>query len=313
VYKGKGSKTRGALYVPLPFFNSPIIDFREFAMSVTGCLSWLKNRSLSQKDARRRRNSVLLGGIADWLLEERCLLSNSTPFPLLNASLPPTAANINTVGSISDVFYTGVPGQYRETVTITNSAPLGGPTVYAFLEGEISKQAVANYNGTNYTGTSQYDPYDASNQEYRGYIGYQVGTGSSATYYAGLAPQTSITITVPIVFWDSGRIVFTTDGADLFHKYSGNVPTGKPNPNPIGAPFNYLDQNTQAIYFGSIKSNSKQLNFAPIYNSFVGGTGDPSTANWQSPVKSGLFKNGEQLIVNGPGIANVVGTVDTSH
>jgi hypothetical protein len=108
-------------------------------MSVSSCLSWLKNRSLSQKDTRRRRNPVLLGGIADWLLEDRCLLSG-TPFPLINASLPPTAANINTVSSlygsttnkaISSVFsaYANLSStKYNnETVTITNSAPVGGP------------------------------------------------------------------------------------------------------------------------------------------------------------------------------------------
>jgi hypothetical protein len=283
-------------------------------MSVSSCLSWLKNRSLFQKDARRRRrNPVLLGNIGDWLLEDRCLLSD-TPFPTKMPGLDPTPDNIKTVASLSNVFYTGVPSKYTETVTITNSAPIGGPTVYAFLQGEISKQAVANYNGTNYTGTAQYDPYDASNQEYRGYIGYK--KDGTSNYYAGLAPQTSITVTVPIAFWDSGRILFTTDSADLFNTYSGNGPyKNGVNANPTGAPFNYLDQNTQAIYFGNIAANSKQLNFTPIYNDFAGTNhnGIPIATNWKSPVKSGLFENKEQFIVTGPGLpANDIGTVNTS-
>jgi hypothetical protein len=226
------------------------MDFREFAMSVSSYLSWLKNRSISRKNAHRRRNPVLLGNIGDWLLEDRCLLS-ATPFPTKTPGLDPTADNIKTVASLSNVFYTGVPSKYTETVTITNNDPT--QTIYAFLEGEISKQSVANYKNVNYSGTAQYDPYDASNQEYRGYIGYTDATGKN---YAGLAPKTSITITVPIAFWDSGRIDFTTDGADLFNTYSRNGPyKNGVNANPTGAPFNYLDQNTQAIFFGNITDN----------------------------------------------------------
>ncbi len=278
-------------------------------MSVNGWLSWLKIRSLSQKYAGRRRKTVLLGGIYDWLLEDRCLLSGSPiPFPTKVPNQQPTASNINTVNQLSAVLYTGANANpYTKTITITNSAPVGGPTIYPFIEGENSHLGV----GPTYQGTAAYDPYDPANQEYRGYIGYQVGSGANAMFYAGVQPQSSITITVPLAFWDSGRLNITTDGPDLFQTYTGNVPSGSLNPNPTGAPFYFLDQDTAAIFFGTVTAGSSQLNFAPVYNSFANNA--PSLTNWKSPVALGLFKNGQQFIVNGPGVpTNDVGTVNSS-
>src|SRR5579875_2519724 len=125
-------------------------------MSVNGWLSRLKIRSLSQKYAGRRRKPVLLGGIYDWLLEDRCLLSSSPiPFPTKVPNQQPTAGNINTVPQLSAVLYTGANANpYTKTITITNSAPVGGPTIYPFIEGENSHLGV----GPTYQGTAAYDP-----------------------------------------------------------------------------------------------------------------------------------------------------------
>jgi hypothetical protein len=71
------------------------MDFKELIMSVTGGLSWVKRRLRSKKRARPRRGSAL-GGIRDWLLEDRCLLSGI----LMPGS---------SVGSLSQVLWNGGP------------------------------------------------------------------------------------------------------------------------------------------------------------------------------------------------------------
>jgi hypothetical protein len=67
-----------------------------------------------------------------------------------------------------------------------------------------------------------YDPYDPVSNEYRGYVGYTQG----GKYYFGLQPGQSILLSIPLVFWDSGRISVGTDG-----KY---LTPGKNDPNPLG-------------------------------------------------------------------------------
>ena len=56
-----------------------------------------------------------------------------------------------------------------------------------------------------------YDPYDPSNQEYRGYIGYEDG----GKYYFGLKKGHSILVSIPLVFWNGARIGVGTDGQYL--------------------------------------------------------------------------------------------------
>ena len=90
----------------------------------------LKNRSRTRSRARRQGRDVLRRGSGqDWRLEDRCLMAGiAFPGPF--------------VGSISDVFYDGATGQYAKTITITNNSP---DTIYPFLEGENSRQAVGPY------------------------------------------------------------------------------------------------------------------------------------------------------------------------
>ena len=65
-----------------------------------------------------------------------------------------------------------------------------------------------------------YDPYDPFLKDYRGYIGYKVGT----KYYFGLKTGQSILVRLPLVLWNGGRILIGTDGQYL------TPPTGRPNP-----------------------------------------------------------------------------------
>lgn len=231
------------------------------------------------------------GTIDDWLLESRCLLAAGEPYPLPSP----------TVDCLGKVMFDGVTGTYQKTITITNNSPT--QTIYAFLEGQVSRQAVSPYGGT-----GAFDPYDSSNQEYRGYIGYTDGK----TNFAGLPPLSAITITVPLSFWDSGRIIFSTDGADQFATYGG--PDGG---SPPGAPFYYHDTNTQATFYGSIDPNNlNRLNFTPAYNSFDPQNGyKPTTANWKSPVASGVLPKDQTFILTGPGLPSdgFKVTVDPGH
>ena len=107
-------------------------------------------------DAVRGRRSLR----PNWMeLEERCLLTSGVPFPTTPAPAQ----------SLSQVMYDGATGQYAKTITITNNNPT--QYLYAFLEGEINRLAIAPYQGT-----GAFDPYDDPEQEYRGYIGYTDGT-----------------------------------------------------------------------------------------------------------------------------------------
>jgi hypothetical protein len=253
-------------------------------MRVSGKLPSTRNRSSSSKRPRRRRQIAPFGRTCDWLLEERCLLAGGPPYPF------PTP----TVDSLGKVFYDGVTGQYQKSITITNNS---NQVIYGFLEGQNSRLAIAPY-----TGTGAFDPYDPANHEYRAYVGYSDG----ATSYAGLKPHTSITMTVPLVFWDSGRFIFSTDGAAQFNDAPGAA--------AVGAPFYYHSANTQATYFASVDANSNRLNFTPIYTSFDSSSDHkPTTAHWQSPVTQGLLKTG--MTVTGPGLApgGYKITVDSSH
>ena len=246
-------------------------------MWVTG---WLRNCSrseLSTRRLRRRRDTVAQGGIRDCLLEDRCLLSGIT--------MP-----CNTVSSdigVSGVLYDGVTGQYVKQITITNNS--NTQTIYPFLEDANSRTATSGdpSPSTNYTGPGMFDPFDALNQEYRGYIGYTQQVNGQAVTYAGLLPGNSITIDVPLVFWDAGRIIITTDGADFFGKGAN------------GNPFLYRDQSTQVTYYGNLKDST--LTFTPVYKSFAFNSAnndyESSAANWTPPTD---LKNG--TYVNGPGI-----------
>ncbi len=188
-----------------------------------------------------------------------------------------------------------------KTITITNNSPT--QTIYPFLRGQNSNQGEAHstVTGLDYTGTGEYDPYDPTTQDYRGYIGYTDGTND----LAGLQPGHSITITVPMVFWDSGRIFFSTDGADQFA--AANTVS------PVGSPFYFFTTNTQSQYYLQTKGGDlTKLYFTPAYTSFDS-SGLPTTANWKSPVATGDLQPGKYTLA-GPGVPpNATITVDAAN
>jgi hypothetical protein len=190
-------------------------------MFLAGRLSQRKVRSRLTGDARQRRRprkAVARFTAHVSLLEERWLMAGlNTPVPM---PVAPTGqfGKYNTVGSLSDVLFTGnsnVPVATK-TFTFFNNTD---QTVYPFLY----DTNIGQPKGTK----SYYDPLDAPDQEYRAYIGYSVGDSD----YLGLQAGKSITITIPLVFWDAGRAAIVTDGADLIPKDTNTNPdTAATNP-----------------------------------------------------------------------------------
>ncbi len=87
-----------------------------------------------------------------------------------------------------------------KTITLINNT---GDTVYPIIRAANSNAAPG--------GGALYDPHDPLNEEYRGYIGYV----KNKKNYFGLPPSEKITVTIPLVFWDAGRVHIATNGATL--------------------------------------------------------------------------------------------------
>ncbi len=186
----------------------------------------LHSRSNSANRARRRRVDRKWQ-VADEIsvLEERCLMSRTIlahhkvnapsqstiyvasengkstigPYTLSNVAADPGAViflggtNPNTPG----VDWGTVP---QKSVTFTNNSN-NHETIYPFL-----------YSPNN---NKIYDPIDITNDEYRLYIGYENTDGN---YVLGLPYGKSITVEVPLVFWNGGRADIATDGPHLLPK-----------------------------------------------------------------------------------------------
>src|SRR6185369_8791176 len=85
---------------------------------------------------------------------------------------------------------------------------------------------------------SLYDPLDFLNEEYRGYIGYM--DPKSGKPFVGLLPGQTVTVQVPLVFWDASRVYLATDGTDMFPLVD-NLPALASPPNSPN-PFHYHDK-----------------------------------------------------------------------
>jgi hypothetical protein len=122
------------------------------------------------------------------LLEERCLLSDAPMAP-------------DTQTTLKGIFH-AAPEIPIPTVTIYNNT---GQTIYPVIYAPNS--TLDQYQ----PGKALFDWYDTPTQDYRGYVGYEVKSGTKTTRYLGLLPNAKVTIGVPLVMWDSGRIAIATD------------------------------------------------------------------------------------------------------
>lgn len=223
---------------------------------------WRLRKESRKPRSTPRRRVHLLSQPEDWILEDRCMPSfflsrvsspsGQADHPI-QALLYPFPANTQVQGMpipLSSIFWNGassplgqngkknVPAPPDKFFTITNNS---NNYVYPFLRAANSGQYPDTNASTGKTTLSLYDPQDpngvatpdtgpniAPNQfnyggeEYRAYIGFQQGTH----YFFGLPAHSSITIKVPLVFWDGGNVYFATDGALLTVKN----PITDPNP-----------------------------------------------------------------------------------
>jgi hypothetical protein len=175
----------------------------------------------SKKAARRRRPVNLLSGLQNWLLEDRCLMSRAVvPHRDVRAASQSTIYVANRAG-------TSLIGPYTLQNVAANAGAvtfLGGtnPNTGSYNWGNVPQKLVTFTNNSNnhqtiypflYSPNNNkiYDPIDTANDEYRLYIGYQ----NNGHYILGLPFGKTITIDVPLVFWNGGRADIATDGIDL--------------------------------------------------------------------------------------------------
>lgn len=143
-------------------------------------------------------------------LDVRCLLAAD---PLMPIATTPNLGDVFFIGDDKD------PAPPPKSITITNNT---GETIFPILR-DANTGAIDGV---------FYDPRDNHNQEYRGYIGYE----ENGTKYLGLPAHETITINVPLVFWDGANVYLATDGRDL-------VPATPQAPNP----FEYNPGSVRAI------------------------------------------------------------------
>jgi hypothetical protein len=176
---------------------------------------WL-NRKNHRSDWNRRvgrrleRASSRLRMTAEVVpLEERCLLSSATPL------IPLPGNNVASPSDVMDYNYNGQgPGPKIPLIEMTfvnNTIRTVFPILYdSNTDANPAKPS-----------TDLYDPIDPASESYRGYVGFSSGGQN----YVGLPPGKTITINVPLVFWDAGRVAIAANGADMFP-----ATTGTPNP-----------------------------------------------------------------------------------
>jgi hypothetical protein len=179
-------------------------------------------RSLrSKKFGLRRRPVNPVSGLQNWLLEDRCLMSRAVlPHRHLKEASQSTVYVANRAGD-------STIGPYSLQNVAENAGAvifLGGtnPNTGTFNWGNVPQKSVTFTNNSNnhetiypflYSPNNNkiYDPIDQANDEYRLYIGYQ----QDGKYILGLPYGKTITVDVPLVFWNGGRADIATDGKFL--------------------------------------------------------------------------------------------------
>jgi hypothetical protein len=100
---------------------------------------------------------------------------------------------------------------FGKSITIQNNS---SQTIYPFLRDGNDGSSPYTMNRNPANPGNYYDPFDLVGNagEYREYVGYKDTDG---TWRLGLPVGATITVYVPLVFWDSGRLYLATDGANL--------------------------------------------------------------------------------------------------
>jgi hypothetical protein len=107
-----------------------------------------------------------------------------------------------------------------------------------------------------------YDPIDQMNEEYRGYIGYSL----NGVNYLGLPAGMTITVSVPLVFWDGARMEIGVDGTYLVTNAKVQASLLSPNP------YQYYDKNPDGSTTARVALPALSSSGGP-----VGGNGQAAT------------------------------------
>jgi hypothetical protein len=184
--------------------------------------SWIRN-VIAPRTPRTIRKEPARSRLALEELEDRCLLSGGVQVPSITQ---PDLSQIMWDGAKTPLNPGGITFASNvtvsaKTVTIQNTTD---QTIYPFFR-DANTGLGAGANNTNVF----YDPQDFHNQEYRLYVGYQAkdpNNNNQLTNYLGVLPHSSITVRVPVVFWNAENTYIATDGTNL-------IPTQPGQSNPF--------------------------------------------------------------------------------
>jgi hypothetical protein len=179
----------------------------------------LRLRSRDNESRRRRRTDHRFQVAAEVLrLEERCMLSlppNQIPPAQVAAKVDLDTiiwnggAPLDTVNGISGVASPSKASAMK-TITLTNNGP---DMIYPFIwdanTGKDPNAKVILPNTNRY-----YDPEDLhapDGYDFREYVGYQTSAGT----FMGLPSGATVTFQLPLVFWNGGNFMISTDPSSL--------------------------------------------------------------------------------------------------
>jgi hypothetical protein len=132
-----------------------------------------------------------------------------------NPQSPPTVSIMGGGGSgaTATAVVNGLGQVYALNLTAPGTGYTSTPTV-KFSSGNAAATATISTLSPSSPPTSLYNPLDPFNQSYRGYIGeYNPATQNVEL---GLKPGHQVTLQVPLVFWDGGRLFFASNGNQPF-------------------------------------------------------------------------------------------------
>jgi hypothetical protein len=208
-------------------------------MSLADRQSGLNHRSRFAKSARARRRRVDQRWRVDGqlsLLEERCMLSVA----LGGIPLPTPAGGFVQPSQVMSQ----VNIQANKTITIYNNTD---KPIFPIIEDVNTGQNPDNNN-------AYYDPNDTPGQEYRLYAGYTEKVGGTNKNFLRIPVGASITLTLPMVFWDAGTIQVVADTPATRQRFLAPL---NPGGNVLGRPFLYNTSDAkEAVVSATLKGEN---------------------------------------------------------
>jgi hypothetical protein len=176
-------------------------------------------------------------------LEERCMLS----VDLGGIALPTPSGGFVQPGQVMSQMNI----QANKTITIHNNTD---KPIFPIIEDANTGQNPDN-NG------AYYDPYDTPAQEYRLYAGYSEKVDGKEEDFLGIPAGASITLTLPMVFWDAGTIQVVEDTPSTRQRFLAPF---NPGGDALGRPFLYNSSDAEeavvsATLTGKAKAKAKGL------------------------------------------------------